>query len=76
MNTVVGSGLGTLCGSMLAGEVVRAFPGRFGPVFLVPCLIDAALLGVLWFGFRPRRVARPPATPLPVPAREARIASI
>lgn len=77
LNTVIGGGLGTLCGSMLAGEVVRAFPGRFGPVFLVPCLIDAALLGVLWFGFRPRREAGDASpSPLPAPFPPPRVAVV
>jgi MFS family permease len=58
INTVVTSGLGSLLGCLLAGEVVAAFPGRFGLVFLVPCAINAALLLLLWLRFRPEPVAR------------------
>jgi MFS family permease len=57
INTVVTSGLGSLLGCLLAGEVVAAFPGRFGMVFLVPCAINAVLLLVLVVKFRPEAVA-------------------
>lgn len=57
LNTVLGGGLGTLCGTFLASEVVHARPGRFDLVFLVPCLIDSALLALALTRFRPRRIA-------------------
>jgi MFS family permease len=60
INTVVTGGLGSLLGSLLAGEVVGLFPGRFDLVFLVPCLINLGLLVYLLRRFRP----------LPAPIRE------
>lgn len=63
VNTMVTGGLGSFLGSLLAGEVVGLFPGRFGPVFLVPCAINAALLVFLLCRFRPSEARRP--EPLP-----------
>ncbi len=65
INTVVTSGLGSLMGCLLAGEVVGMFPGRFGPVFLVPCAINAGLILLLIWKFRPAALAVP--GPIPVP---------
>ena len=59
VNTMVTGGLGALLGSLLAGEVVGMFPGRFGPVFLVPCAINAGLVLLLFWKFRPEPVGRP-----------------
>jgi MFS family permease len=59
VNTVVTSGLGSLLGCLLAGEVVAAFPGQFGIIFLVPCAINAGLLLILLLMFRPETVAIP-----------------
>lgn len=61
INTMVTSGLGSMLGSLLAGEVVALFPGRFGPVFGVPCAINAALLLLLLWRFRPPASYRPAA---------------
>jgi hypothetical protein len=58
INTIVTSGLGSFLGCLLAGEVVAAFPDRFGMVFLVPGAINAVLLLVLVLKFRPSTVAR------------------
>ena len=76
INTVVTGGLGSFLGSLLAGEVVAMFPGRFGPVFLVPCAINATLILLLLWKFRPDAVARlgpasspPPLSGLARPAR-------
>ena len=77
INTMISGGLGSLLGSLLAGEVVGMFPGRFGPVFLVPFLINAALILLLFWKFRPEPSARmgPIATPPPLSAssRTARV---
>jgi MFS family permease len=82
LNTVVTGGLGSLLGSLLGGEVVRLFPGRFDLVFLVPCLINLALLVYLLGRFRPspaplREPAAHPAISPPAgpgwPARPARV---
>ena len=59
INTVVTGGLGSLLGSLLAGEVVGLFPGRFGPVFLVPCVINAGLILLLFLKFRPEPASGP-----------------
>ncbi len=74
VNTMVTGGLGSFLGSLLAGEVVGLFPGRFGPVFLVPCAINAALLVFLLCRFRPSEARRPeplPPTNLGRPPRPA-----
>ena len=51
---VVTAGLGSLFGSLLAGRVVGHFAGDYSRVFLVPCVIDAALLVYFCAGFRSR----------------------
>jgi MFS family permease len=66
INTVVTGGLGSLLGSLLAGEVVRMFPGRFGPVFLVPCAINVGLILLLILKFRPEPAAVPAPVPVPL----------
>jgi MFS family permease len=50
---VVTSGLGALCGSLLAGSLMGQDGGDAARVFLVPCVIDAALLVYFCAGFRP-----------------------
>ena len=76
INTMVTSGLGSLLGSLLAGEVVGLFPGRYGLVFLVPCLINAALILLLWWKFRPEPFAQTgrvsPLPPLSTSSRPIR----
>ena len=67
LNTMVTGGLGSLLGSLLAGEVVATFPGRFGMVFLVPCAINAALVIFLFWMFRPEPVGRPAPLVAPIP---------
>jgi MFS family permease len=54
MHVMVTSGLGSLCGSVLAGELTARHGGVAGPVFLAPALIELAMLGLLAFAFRPR----------------------
>jgi MFS family permease len=51
--TVLTSGLGSLLGSVLAGEIVSRSQTDLSPVFLVPCVIDAALLIYFCASFRP-----------------------
>jgi Nucleoside H+ symporter len=41
---VLTSGIWTLLGSVLAGEVLDRFSGDYVTIFLVPCLIDLTLL--------------------------------
>ncbi len=50
---VVTAGFGSLLGSLLAGEMVARFGGEYGWVFIVPCVIDGALLVYFCAGFRP-----------------------
>jgi predicted MFS family arabinose efflux permease len=57
MHVMVTSGLGSLCGSVLAGELTARNNGVGGPVFLVPALIELAMLALLAFAFRPRAAA-------------------
>ncbi len=47
------TGLGVLVGSLLAGEVVSRAGGASAAVFLVPLVIDTAVLVVLLVAFRP-----------------------
>jgi MFS family permease len=51
--TVVTSGAGSFLGSLLAGEVVGRLAGNYALVFLVPCVIDTALLVYFCAGLRP-----------------------
>jgi MFS family permease len=50
---VLTSGMGMLLGSLLAGEIVDRFAGDYVKVFLIPCVIDLALLIYFCAGFRP-----------------------
>jgi hypothetical protein len=50
---VITSGLGVLLGSLLAGEIVDRFAGDYVSVYLIPCVIDLALLIYFCAGFRP-----------------------
>ncbi|HEV3164738.1 MAG TPA: MFS transporter, partial [Isosphaeraceae bacterium] len=54
LNVVVTSGIGLLLGSLLAGEIVGRLSTGSALVFLVPCLINAGLLGYFVQGFRPK----------------------
>ncbi len=47
------SGIGTLLGSVLAGEVVDRFAGDYVKIFLIPCMIDLILLIYFCARFRP-----------------------
>jgi len=49
---VLTSGIGSLLGSLLAGELLSHFPGDYPLVFRIPALIDLALLAGFWVGFR------------------------
>ena len=53
---VVTSGLGVLLGSLLAGDVARAFPEGLATAFVVPAVIDLVLLAYFCVGY-PRRPA-------------------
>ena len=53
VNTVINGGLGSMTGSLLAGEAIRLTPNHPGLVFLAPCLINVALLFFLIARFRP-----------------------
>jgi nucleoside H+ symporter len=50
---VLTSGIGSLLGSLLAGEMSRHFPGDYPLVFLILGLITFGLLVTFWVGFRP-----------------------
>jgi MFS family permease len=49
---VFSSGIGSLLGSLLAGEILNVFPGRYPLLFLVPCLLNFGLLAFFWPTFR------------------------
>jgi len=69
INTVITGGLGSLLGSLLAGEVVGLFPDRPGVIFLVPFTINAGLVALLLSRFRPAAPRIPelsPARPRPL----------
>jgi MFS family permease len=51
---VVTSGVGSFLGCLLAGEVMGRFGGDYRLVFLVPCVIDTALIVYFCAGFRPQ----------------------
>lgn len=50
---VITSGLGSLLGSLLAGDVLSRFAGNYSLVFLVPCVIDSTLIVYFCAGFQP-----------------------
>lgn len=50
---VVTAGIGSFLGCLLAGDVMGRFAGHYAPVFLVPCVIDSALLIYFRAAFRP-----------------------
>lgn len=49
---VVTAGIGSFLGCLLAGDVMGRFGGDYALVFLVPCVIDSALLVYFCAGFR------------------------
>jgi MFS family permease len=53
VHMVLTSGVGSLLGSVLAGEVLSRCRGDSGTVFLVPCMINVGLLIYFHAGFRP-----------------------
>ncbi len=57
--TVLTSGLGSLLGSVLAGETSHHLPKDSSLVFLIPCLIDGGLLVYFWACFRPDHATTP-----------------
>jgi MFS family permease len=73
LNVVVTSGIGSLLGSLLAGEVVDGSGGNATLVFLVPCLINMGLLVYFVQGFRPDSRTGRGVVPISVrsPVREA-----
>jgi MFS family permease len=72
VNTMISAGLGSILGSLLAGEVVGLFPGRFDLVFLVPCVINAGLILLLVWKFRPGVSPRTVPAPLSIRSRSSR----
>ena len=48
------SGLGSLLGNLMAGELAGTHPDNDVPVFLIPCVIDGAMLVYFLTGFRSR----------------------
>ena len=70
---VLSSEIGSLLGSLLAGEVLSRHPDDYPLVFLIPCLINLGLLASFLAAFRPgdatdapAAVARPgPSRPSP-----------
>lgn len=57
LNMVVTTGVGMLLGSLLAGEITQRAGGPRAEVFMVPCLVNVALLCLLCTGFRFTAVA-------------------
>jgi len=49
---VLTSGLGSLLGNLMAGELAGTHPDNDVLVFLIPCVIDGAMLIYLLTGFR------------------------
>ncbi len=65
---VLTTGVGSLLGSVLAGEIVGRAGGDYARVFLVPCAINGALLLGFCAAFRPvGKAAGPPRDPDAVP---------
>ncbi len=76
---MVTSGLGSLCGSVIAGEVVGAAGAVTPSVFVLPALINLAMFAGLLLAFRPRACQAaqpepeaPPTGPLAGPRPPAR----
>jgi MFS family permease len=72
--TVVTAGFGSFLGSLLAGHAAGRLTGGDAGVFLIPCVIDSALLVYFCAGFRrdaaaQGRTATPPARDRDVPLR-------
>ncbi|MHC5536969.1 MFS transporter [Singulisphaera rosea] len=69
---VLTSGLGSLLGSVMAGELSSRFGNGSAQIFLVPCLINLSLLGFFLAAFRPQPVltARPGLRNTPNPPSE------
>jgi MFS family permease len=50
---VLTTGIGSLAGSLIAGEMSRRYPGEYPLVFLIPFLINLGLLVAFCVGFHP-----------------------
>ncbi|SIO58614.1 Nucleoside H+ symporter [Singulisphaera sp. GP187] len=57
--TVLTAGIGSLLGSVLAGEISTWFSRDSALVFLIPCVIDGALLVYFCASFRPDSATTP-----------------
>jgi MFS family permease len=64
---VLTTGIGSLLGSLLAGEMSRRFPADYPRVFLIPCLINLGVLVAFYAGFHPDSAQG--TLPWPDPAR-------
>jgi MFS family permease len=60
---VLTSGVGSLVGSLMAGELSSRFADNYPAVFLTPFLINLGLLIAFYAGFRPEQSAVAPASP-------------
>jgi hypothetical protein len=73
LNVVVTSGIGSLLGNLLAGEITGQAGTGDATVFLVPCLINVGLLLYFVQGFRPHAARSGRAAvpgPVPPPAHD------
>jgi MFS family permease len=69
LHVVVTSGVGSLLGNLLAGEITAWHGGVAAAVFVAPCAINAAVLLALFAAFRPEAAGVSlPRTPAPEPA--------
>jgi MFS family permease len=76
VHVVVTSGLGSALGNVLAGEITAWRGGVGAGLFLVPCAINAALLLVLAWRFRPVVAGEAPQGALAGPSPAPRGASL
>lgn len=58
---MVTSGIGSLAGNLLVGELLGALPGQYGRIFVAPALVNLAALALFLGLFRGRTAASEPA---------------
>ena len=61
------SGLGSLCGGLMAGEVMQRAEGNWPVIFAVPTAVAAVALVLVVIGFRSRSPREQPLHPLSSP---------